>query len=120
MNIAQQVSQLYALLEEGNPVRAMELFYHDNVTMQENDDEPRKGKAFCLQYESGLMASVKNFTVKILLQAINEESQSVFTEMEIAFTRNNVVHILNEVSVQTWKDGKVFSEKFYYKGIGTR
>lgn len=117
MDFTQSVRHLYALLEAGNPVEAMELYYHDEVAMQENGEKPRLGKAFCLQYEKGLMAQVQDFEAKVLAQAINEATGTVFTEMEISFTQNGKRHLIREVSRQKWQDGKVLAEQFYYKEV---
>jgi len=35
---------LNKLIISGNTLEAMEMFYSDNVEMQENEDLPRKGK----------------------------------------------------------------------------
>ncbi|MDX2069554.1 MAG: hypothetical protein SFV55_14090 [Haliscomenobacter sp.] len=117
MDFVQQVHHLYNLLEAGNPVEAMELYYHEEVAMQENEEKPRMGKAFCIQYEKGLMAQVEDFQARVLAQAINVEEEIVFTEMEIGFTRNAQRHLIREVSRQKWQDGQVISEKFYYKEV---
>jgi hypothetical protein len=42
--LKEKVNELNNLIASGNTVKAMELFYADDVEMQENDELPRKGK----------------------------------------------------------------------------
>jgi hypothetical protein len=47
------------LIIRGETAKAMELFYADNVIMQENEDEPRVGKAVCVEHERLVLKNVK-------------------------------------------------------------
>ncbi len=96
----------------------MELYYHDDVQMQENEESPRIGKIECLQHEKKLLSNIRSLDSKIIHQVIHQDQNIVFTELEMRFcTLDSISYVLKEVSVQEWKDNKVFREKFYYKEI---
>ena len=65
-----------------------------------------------------LNKKVKNIDSKLLSLAINEITGIVFSEWKICFTDfDDHSFVLEEVSVQHWKDGEIFFERFYYKDI---
>lgn len=118
MNLSAQVKLFNAYLHRGETLKAMEFFFADNITMHENEEPARVGKNVCMEHERKMLESVDNFEIEILNQAINEQSGLVFTELEIQFTPKNSVPLkILEVSVQTWENGKITKDKFYYKAI---
>jgi hypothetical protein len=111
-----KVNRLNKLIISGDILKAMELFYSNNVEMQENEEVPRKGKSNCLDTERSNLPKVKNVERKLLNQAINEEKNVVFSEWEILATaKDNCKFQLRQVSVQHWVDGQVVKEKFFYQ-----
>ena len=113
-----QVEKLNKLILAGNTLPAMELYYADDVEMQENEDPPRKGKLLCLEQEREALQQVTSLQCKLLNQAIDSVAQVVFSEWEFTIVNNNnQQHILREVSVQQWNEGKIVREKFYYQKI---
>ncbi len=118
MNLSAQVKLFNAYLDRGETVEAMEKNFADDITMHENEEPPRLGKNVCIEHERKMLTGVDNFEIQILNQAINEQSGIVFTELEIRFTpKKNVPLKILEVSVQTWENGKITKDKFYYKAI---
>jgi hypothetical protein len=114
--LKEKVNQLNILILTGDTIKAMELFYADEVEMQENEEFPRKGKTLCINYEKENLQKVKTFTGKLLNQAIDEANEIVFSEWEIqCIYRDDSKYLLKQVSVQHWLNGLVIKEKFYYK-----
>ena len=111
-----KTAELNNLIFNGETLRAIELFYSDTVSMQENEETPRVGKQNCLDNEKQNLKNVKQFKCQLLNQAINNKENVVFSEWEITCTYNNNKTIkLTEVSVQHWEEGLISKEKFYYK-----
>jgi hypothetical protein len=111
-----KTNKLNALIIKGDTLKAVDLFYSENVSMQENEDIPRVGKKNCLDNEKINLDTVKKVVSKLLSQAIDNENKIVFSEWEIIFTtKDNQTISLKEVSVQKWDCDKIVSEKFYYK-----
>jgi hypothetical protein len=114
--LKEKVTELNNLIITGNTLKAMELFYADDVEMQENNGLPRKGKTLCINHENENLQKVKTFTAKLLNQAIDEVSEVVFSEWQIECSyKNDSKYLLTQVSVQHWLNGFVIKEKFYYK-----
>ena len=118
--LAEQFATLTHLIQSGQTLAAMERFYADDVTMQENENLPRVGKAGCLDHERRMLAGVTTMTAQLLNQAINDETGVVFSEWTYAFTDLSGQRFsLTEVSVQQWNKELIQTEKFYYNKILT-
>ncbi|MEM8909163.1 MAG: nuclear transport factor 2 family protein [Bacteroidota bacterium] len=112
------LNEFNTLLREGKTLEAMERFHADNILVQENDDPPRQGKAKSLAHERKNLARFKSLKIELLNQAVDEDRQVVFTEMDLYFTTLDDVRLhLREVSVQHWADDAIIKERFYYKNI---
>ena len=111
-----KIAELNDLISTGETLKAIELFYSNNVSMQENEETPRIGKLNCINHEKQNLQKVKLLKGNLLNQAICENV--VFSEWEIIFTdKNDKTFKLTEVSVQHWVEGQIEKEKFYYKEI---
>lgn len=115
--LKKNVEALTELISSGKTIEAMELFYSDNVTMQENEEKPRIGKNECINHEKKNLRRTKNFNGQLLNQAIDSAKQVVFSEWEYNFTIEGKNFRLIEVSVQNWNNHQIVAERFYYKNI---
>jgi hypothetical protein len=116
--LKEKVTVLNTLIFSGDTLKAMELFYADDVEMQENDEPQRKGKKLCIDTEKENLQKVKAVESILLNQAIDEEKNIVFSEWEILCSyKENSKFLLREVSVQHWVAGQIIKEKFYYKSF---
>lgn len=113
-----KTAELNNLILNSETLKAIEIFYSDNVSMQENEEIPRIGKRKCWDNEQQNLKNVKELKFKLLNQAINNKENVVLSEWEITITDKQDKKIrLTEVSVQHWNKGQIEKEKFYYKGF---
>lgn len=118
MNLTTLVSQFNQLITTGQTLLAITQFYDYNVSVQENENSPHTGKERAYKTEQRNLDRVTNMSIQILNQSINEASGIVFSEYLIVFEdRQGKKSQLPEVSVQTWRNGLIVSEKFYYEKI---
>ena len=59
MPTRERVREFIALVERGQYVRAIQDFYADDATMQENHHPPRIGRDALVKHEQGVMAAFK-------------------------------------------------------------
>jgi sulfate adenylyltransferase subunit 1 len=110
------VTDFQNLISAGKTLEAIEKYYADNVQLQENSDAPRVGKMLALAHEKDNMERVKYFNINIKSSVLDETQGLVMGEMHIDFETLKGVKIeMNEAFVQRWGNGKIVSEKFYYK-----
>lgn len=110
----ERVHQLIDAVLQGRIMDAMREFYADDVTMQENNNPPTVGKAANLEREEqfvGLIAEVReNRAASVLVDgdraAINWVAEYV--------TKNGQRLKFDQITHQTWRNGKIVSERFFY------
>ncbi len=98
----------------GKIMEAFEKYYADDVVMQENSEEPRKGKEANRKAEEEFMASVEAFNgASVKASAVNGDVTFSEWEMDITFKGGHRVK-MNQVAVRQWKNGKIAHERFFY------
>ncbi len=98
----------------GKIMEAFEKYYADDVVMQENSEEPRKGKTENRKAEEQFMASVEAFNgASVKASAVNGDVTFSEWEMDITFKGGSRV-TMSQVAVRKWKNGKIVHERFFY------
>ncbi len=113
-NIKELVEDLAKMISEGKILEAFDKYYADDVVMQENEDAPRIGKAVSLEYEKAFVNGITEMhDGKTLGIAVGDNYSTIESFMDV--THKDWGRIArSQVACQTWKDGKVVKEKFYY------
>ena len=104
-------------LEQGKAMEAFEKYYAEEVTMQENETEPRVGKNLNREICFG-EAAVKKFSdlkLTVLSTAYGDNISIQEVLFDYTSESGQKVHY-PEVAVRHWKNGQVINEKFYYGG----
>jgi ketosteroid isomerase-like protein len=102
----------------GKAMEAFEKYYADEVVMQENSEEPRRGKDANRKAEEEFFSSVESFNGgSVLSSAVNGDVAFSEWEYDITFKGGKRIK-LNQVAVRHWKNGKIVSERFYYNKEG--
>jgi hypothetical protein len=115
-DIAARMRALLSYVEQGRIVDAMYEFYAPDVSMQENNNPPTVGLEANVEREKQFVASVrqwKRFDVGSV--AVDPARGTAFVQSEMEFEGvDDKTYRTDQVAVQTWRDGKIVSEKFYY------
>ena len=113
------VQDFARMLLKGRSLDAMERYYAPEVCVFENRQLARAGKAQCLQYERDALAShPEPPRFKLVRLAINEDDGGAFLEYVVRFRGTDGRPMrLEEVAVQTWENGLIVKERFYYEGV---
>jgi len=112
--IREKVEELNKLILEGKGMEAFEKFYHENVEMRENDQEPTIGKDANRKREEEFFGNITEFR--------GAEVLNVATGKDVSMVQWNFDYTHKEwgdrkytqVAVQEWKDGLIIKETFYY------
>lgn len=60
------IEKFIAQLETNEHDKAIELFYHENASMQENESKPRIGRYFLVENERNVLARAKSMNSKYI------------------------------------------------------
>jgi len=114
MPARETVEALIALVEQGKYVEAIEQFYAEDASMQENNQPPRKGRAALVTHERGVMASYRSIRT-LPVETLLVDGDHVVIRWVFEFTRKDgKVLRLEEVALQRWRGEKVMEERFFY------
>ncbi len=97
----------------------MEAYYAEDVVVFENRTLARAGRASCLQYERQQLTQQRTPPrFKLCKLAVDEGAGHAFLEYVVRFTdAEGRAWRLEQVAVQTWHEGKITEDRFYYEGV---
>ncbi len=114
METLDNVKELIALAEQGRFLEAIERFYAEDATMQENLDSPRVGLRALVENERRVLATVPDIHVERVGWFVVDRERAAINWV-FAYTDPSGRKIqLDEVASQEWRDGKIVRERFYY------
>ena len=111
------VEDLIAKVVGGKALEAFDRDDADDVTMQENEQPPRVGKAACRSFEEDFLSKIKAVRTYVCDgYVISGNRRSLFTASMPIMPNGGTLN-MSEVAVQEWSNGKVVREKFVYRSI---
>ncbi len=110
----QTVEALAAAIEAGRYVEAIEDFYTEDASMQENGAAPRIGRALLAENEKNVMARFAQIKAERLGPALIEGDQVAGRWRFTFVTRSGAETTLEEIAWQRWEGEKVAEEMFFY------
>jgi ketosteroid isomerase-like protein len=113
MSTQEDVAQLIALVVDGNFLEAIEKFYAEDATMQENNGPPRVGLAALLENERRALAYMSQLRPQALSNIVNGDRAAIHWIFDFVDPQG-VGHRIDEVAYQQWRDGKIVQERFFY------
>lgn len=115
MSVKANVEDLLQKMATGQMMEGFEQYYADDVEVVEANGDSFKGKDTqrkrIIEWMSGVVEFHDGGTSS---WAVNEESGTAFIESWTDATFQGGRMKFEEVAVQTWKDGKIVHERFYY------
>ena len=114
MSTRERVQELVGYVQAGRIPEAIERFYADGATMQENRQPPTVGKAANLARELAFRDSVERWH-EVTARSIAVDGDQVLIEWVFEYTTREGQRIrMEEIAQQTWRDGKIVRERFFY------
>lgn len=114
VEIENSVQQLNNMVLSGNLLEAFENYYHDDVSMQENDLPPTVSKEANRQRELEFLNNITEFRgAEVKGVGIGDNISFVLWDYDYTHKEWGVRNY-SQISIQEWKDGKIIKEKFVY------
>jgi len=110
----EKISDLNDLVLQGKSLDAFEKYYHDDVVMQENENTPTVGKTANRTREEEFFAAITEFRGARPLKVTVGEGTTMVQWWYDYTHKDWGVRNYTQVSVQEWKDGKIWKEQFFY------
>jgi ketosteroid isomerase-like protein len=114
MSTHEQVLELVQYVEAGRIPEAIERFYADGVTMQENRQPPTVGKAANVARERAFGDSVATWH-EVTARSVAVDGDQALIEWVFDYTTKEGRRIrMEEIAQQTWRGGRIERERFFY------
>jgi hypothetical protein len=116
MSYYDKAKDVYDMLAQGKSLEAFDKYYHKDIEMVEATGESRKGKDVNRKFEIEFMGMIKEFHgFGVRSIASNEKEAVTMVESWMDVTmKDGKRNLMEEVSVQKWKDNQIIHERFYY------
>ena len=114
MPARERVAALVALVEAGKYVEAIEQFYAEDATMQENNQPPRGPRAKLVEGEKKTLAAHKEARTLPGSTFVMDGDVAVI-RWSFVFTRKDGTSFrLEELAWQRWRGDRIVEERFFY------
>ncbi len=113
--IEKNLKHIFDLLKEAKFIEAMNLYLHDDVTLQEANGDPKHGKAFCVKFEQDFIDNQLAEFVRYEVgnYAVNGNHSYYDAVMELKL-KNGETMLSEQIVATEWKDGKIYKERYYH------
>ena len=112
--VRQRIDDLIAYFREGRLAAALEEFYADDVTMQENLSPPTVGKRANVEREAGFERYVAQWHHARARSVLVDGNRAVI-HWDYAFTGADGKRFhFDQLALQEWEDGRIVRERFFY------
>lgn len=108
------VEAFVTLVESNQHDTAIEQYYADDATMQENLNTPRQGRDTLVAHERAVLARAKTVRTECLRPVLIEGDTVVIHWIFHFEFKDGSKRRIEELAHQTWKGDKVWRERFYY------
>ena len=110
----EHVESFIALVVQGKYVEAIQEFYAEDASMQENQEPPRKGIRLLVAGEEKALAAVKEIrTLAAKSFLIDGDRVAINWLFEITAQDGHSFR-QDEIAWQLWRGDKIVEEQFYY------
>ena len=114
MPIRERVMALVSMVEQGKFVEAIEEFYTEDATMQENGEPPRGGRDRLVEGERKVLAAHKEART-LPGSTFLLEGDRVVLHWVFVFTRPDGKSFrMEELALQRWRGDRIVEERFFY------
>ena len=108
------VESFVQLVEAGQTVLAMERFYSEHASMQENESAPRVGKSALIKHEDAALASIEAMKATCVRPIfISGDAVVIRWVFEIRDKKGKTMRF-EELALQRWEEELMAEEKFFY------
>jgi ketosteroid isomerase-like protein len=108
-----RLDEFIAVVESGDHAGAIERFYTEDASMQENAAPPRVGRDVLVKHERGVLAVMSHVYSKAISSVVEGDRVAIHWIFELT-DKTGKVHRFDEIALQEWRGDKISRERFFY------
>jgi predicted SnoaL-like aldol condensation-catalyzing enzyme len=109
----QRLNEFIAVVESGDHAGAIERYYTEDSSMQENAAPPRVGRDVLVAHERGVLARMSQVHSKAVSSVMEGDRVAIHWNFELT-DKSGKLHRIDEVALQEWRGDRIFRERFFY------
>lgn len=111
------VEKFVARVEQNAHAEAVEEFYTENASMQENQEPPRVGRAKHVDNERRVLARTRSLTSRCIRPYfVSGERVVIRWQFRFEFLDGSIME-MDELSYQRWEGERIAEEQFFYDPV---
>ena len=108
-----RLDEFIAMVVSGDHAGAIERYYTEDASMQENAAPPRVGRDVLVAHERAALARMSHVHSKAMSSVV--EGDRVVIHWNFVLTeKSGQVRRFDEVALQEWRGDRIFRERFFY------
>ena len=108
-----RLDEFIAVVESGDHAGAIERYYTEDSSMQENTAPPRVGRDVLVAHERAALARMSHVYSKAMSSVVEGDHVAIHWIFELT-EKSGLMRRFDEVSLQEWRGDKIFRERFFY------
>ena len=112
------LDEFIAVVESGDHAGAIERYYTEDASMQENANPPRVGRDGLVAHERGVLALMTQVYSKAMSSTVEGDNVAIHWIFEMT-DKSGKVHRFDEVALQQWRGDKIRRERFFLRSVET-
>src|SRR3981189_2017423 len=114
-----RLDEFIAVVEAGDHAGAIERYYTEDSSMQQNAAPPRVGRDLLVAHERGVLARMTHVYSKGMSAVVEGDNVAIHWIFELT-DKSGKVRRVDEVALQQWRGDKAFRERFFYDPSGPK
>ena len=108
-----RLDEFIAVVESGDHAGAIERFYTEDATMQENQAAPRVGRDALVAHERAALARMTHVLSKCISSVVEGDRAAIHWNFELT-EKSGLVRRFDEIAWQEWRGELICRERFFY------
>jgi SnoaL-like domain len=108
-----RLDEFIAVVESGDHAGAIERYYTEDSSMQENAAPPRVGRDVLVAHERATLARMSHVYSKAIISVVEDDRAAIHWNFELT-EKSGKMHRFDEIALQEWRGDRIFRERFFY------
>jgi predicted SnoaL-like aldol condensation-catalyzing enzyme len=114
-----RLDEFIAVVESGDHAGAIERYYTEDASMQENAAAPRVGRDGLVARERAVLERMSHVYSKAVSSIVEGDHVAIHWIFELT-EKSGKVRRVDEVALQEWRGDRIFRERFFYDPTGQK
>ena len=108
-----RLDEFIATVESNDHAGAIERFYTEDASMQENAAAPRVGRDGLVAHERAVLERMAQVYSKCVSSTIEGDRVAIHWNFELT-DKSGKTRRFDEIALQEWRGDRIFRERFFY------